>query len=480
MNLSARFETIPLTNCYRWRMKSQSQLSQRSRLVGAVNRVLPAIWKTPVMDAPELDAENLCEQVQRETGLADFGNNWFRKPLDILVRALEEEASLNQLGRFGAAGQLKKVLKDRLFTQHLLDEHPEIRERTMHPPVIVVGPMRSGTTRLHRLLAADDRFSHMRFFETICPVPRPGFRKGRPDRRWLPATLLLGAVHRLNPNTAVIHPTGPHEPEEELGLLVASMWGMKHEAQWHIPSYGRWSEAQDPTPAYEHMAQLLRIVGWARGDDDSRPWVLKTPQHMLDLPALLRVFPGARIIFTHREPQAVVGSSCSLVWNQMIIHSDRVDAATIGREWLRKTELQIERMRLAREQIPESHRIDVRYEDMERDWPAVMRRIYRFLDLDIETALPTMSAYIDDAERERHRHPHRYSLTAFGLSSNEVRERFETYMREFSLRSPGETAHSTEEPIAFPEAAARRPVRPIGDWDQGQAAPAAAQAAAQR
>src|SRR5690606_23587737 len=113
-----------------------------------------------------------------------------------------------------------------------------------------------------------DRFSHMRFFETICPTPSPDFRPGEKDRRPLQASLLLGAVHRLNPNTAAIHPTGPHEPEEELGLLVASMWGMKHEAQWQVPSYGRWAEGQDATPAYRHMARLLRLIGWARGDDD--------------------------------------------------------------------------------------------------------------------------------------------------------------------------------------------------------------------
>ena len=110
--------------------------------------------------------------------------------------------------------------------------------------------MRSGTTRLHRLLAADPRFAHMRSFETVNPVPNPRFRPGDRDRRWIAARLALGAVHAANPTTAYIHPSGPFEPEEELGLLVRSLWGMKHEAQWHVPSYGRWSEGQDATPAY--------------------------------------------------------------------------------------------------------------------------------------------------------------------------------------------------------------------------------------
>src|SRR3546814_16555231 len=54
-----------------------------------------------------------------------------------------------------------------------------------------------------------------------------------------------------------------------------------------VPAYARWCEEQDATPAYAHMADLLRLTGWLRGEDPAKPWLLKTPQHMLDLPALL-------------------------------------------------------------------------------------------------------------------------------------------------------------------------------------------------
>jgi len=447
-------------------MDSIAKLSHRSRLVGAANRALPAFYASRLLRRPTLDADAICEQVQEDAGLSEFGGDWFREPLDVLVDALQDEASLNQLGLFAAVGQLKKVIKDRLYAEELFAAHPAIEERQLRSPVIVVGPMRSGTTRLHRLLAADSRFSHMRSFETVCPVPKPDFSPGDKDRRWIPARLALGAVHTFNPTTACIHPTGPFEPEEELGLLVRSIWGMKHEAQWHVPSFGRWSEGQDATPAYEYMARLLRLVGWARGEDDSRPWVLKTPQHMLDLPALLRVFPDARLIFTHREPQAVVGSSCSLVWNQMIIHSDDVNSEEIGREWLRKTELQIERMRKARLSIPQSQRIDVRYEDVEADWRTVMRRIYAFLDMDIGPALRPMERFIDTSEQERHRHPHRYNLSAFGLDSNLVGEKFQSYTDAFELRTPAGLIDEDQDstPIFFPEPARR----PAADWEHAE------------
>ena len=454
-------------------MTSHTPLSQRSNLVGAVNHALPALYKARLLARPELDADALVADVERETGLRDFGGDWFRRPLHVLLAALREEASLNGLGRFAAVGQFRKVLKDRLFAQQLFKANPEIERRSLQRPLIVVGPMRSGTTRLHRLLSADARFAHLRSFETVNPVPPPNFLPGDKDRRWIPARLALGAVHKFNPTTAVIHPTGPFEPEEELGLLVRSMWGMKHEAQWHVPGYGRWSDGQDATPAYRYMARLLRLIGWARGEDDARPWVLKTPQHMLDLPALMKVFPDARIIFTHRTPESVVGSSCSLVWNQMIIHSDQVDAAKIGREWLRKTDLQIERMRAARIAIPESQRIDVCYADVEADWSAVMARIYRFLDMDIGPALPAMTRYITNAGRALHRHPHRYSLSAFGLDAGAVEEQFRSYVDAFGLASSPAETRGANRTVAFPDPASRHQTGAAARWQAAKPARAA-------
>jgi hypothetical protein len=314
--------------------------------------------------------------------------------------------------------------------------HPEILTRPLKRPVVIVGPMRSGTTRLQRLLASDQRFNFLRSFETISPVPRPGFEEvmaGRAkDFRPVLAARIMKVARLANPRTLSIHPTGPYQPEEELGLLAASFWGMKHEAQWQVPSYSRWSENEDAAPAYQHMADLLRLVGWSQQASSLRPWVLKTPQHMLDLPALLNVFPDARLIFTHRDPVSVVGSAASLAWNQTIIYSDHVDLAQVGREWLRKTELQIARMRAAREAVPAARMIDVQYEEMEGDWEGTMQRIYRFLELDPEPALPSMQSYLDAASALKRR-PHQYSLEQFGLRGEEVLERLDNYVRTFDV-----------------------------------------------
>lgn len=414
-------------------MSGMCDLPKQSWLVRTANRIFPCLWDRKWLSSPCLDDDRLIEQAQRQTGLSDFGDPWFRQPLRRLTSALREEAQLNPLGLFAAQGQLAKLLRERLWAQYRFETEPQILRLPLLPPVIVVGAMRSGTTRLHRLLAADRRFAHMRFFEAVCPAPHPQFAPGGPDPRPAVAGRILSAVHRLNPLTATIHPTGPMEPEEELGLLVASAWGMKHETQWRVPDYGRWSEEQDATPAYRHMARLLRLISWARREVQSRPWVLKTPQHMLDLPALLRVFPDARLIFIHRDPVSVVGSACSLVWNQMIIHSDRVDSAWIGREWLRKTALQIDRTRAARAVLHQARTFDVHYAEMDRDWEQAMTRIYDFLGMDIAPALPAMRDYARAATRRTRSRPHRYALSSFGLHDQAVRERFQDYVREYDL-----------------------------------------------
>ncbi|MGZ3196870.1 MAG: sulfotransferase family protein [Croceibacterium sp.] len=403
---------------------------RRTPFIDALDGSLRLARKAGLMETPNLDRDALMASAKEFTGLSDFGDPWFLEPFDKLLGALHGEARLNTAGEWAAAKQFKKVLHDRLWAQQWFSRHPEILTRPLPHPVVIVGPMRSGTTRLHRLLSGDSRFNHLRCFETISPVPRPDFEPGGADSRVALARRLKRIAKLANPRTLTIHPTGPFQPEEELGLLCSSFWGLKHPSQWWIPSYNRWCEGHDATGAYEQMARLLKLVGWAQQASSLRPWVLKTAQHMLDLPALLRVFPDARIIFTHRDPQSVVGSSASLAWNQTIIYSDHANPRAMGEEWLRITRLMIERMHANRRSLPTHRFMDVHFDDMDRDWRGTMERVYDFVGFDIEPALPAMEAY---QRRTRRRRPHRYSLEEFGLTPGRVLDELGDYMRSYDI-----------------------------------------------
>jgi hypothetical protein len=403
----------------------------RPRLVRHANRMLPTLWDRRLLPPPDLLEDTLDAQARRATGLSDFGDPWFRAPLRVLLPALRDEARLNAMGRMIAHGSLLKVFKERLWAQALFAAHPEIRARPIEAPVVIVGPMRSGTTRLHRLLASDRRFAHLRLYEAMCPVPWPASFRRRRDPRIAYTARGWRALNWINPANAAVHPTGPLEPDEELGLLENSAWGAQIEAQRRVPSYARWCEAIDATPAYAHMADLLRLIGWFRGTDPASPWVLKTPQHMQDLAALLRVFPDARLIFIHRDPASVVGSAASLAWHQMVVQSDDVDPHWVGAEWLHKTGHRIATTMRVRGGIPPGQQIDVTFDAMNRDWRAVMRRVYAFLDMDITPGLAAMEAYTERAAREHPYAAHRYDLADFGLDADAIHERFADYAARF-------------------------------------------------
>jgi hypothetical protein len=269
--------------------------------------------------------------------------------------------------------------------------------------------MRSGTTRMQRLLACDERFAHTRLDESLIPVPRPGRR--------LLARIGLTALGTFNPAILGIHPTAPSSPEEEFGLFSFSFGSALFEAQWRVPDFSRWWEAADTRPLYREFRALLQTAGWARREPPNRPRLLKVPQFMQDLETVLDTFPDARLIRLHRDPRSVVPSSASLVWNQMRVQSDSADKAWIGREWLRKTRLREQRARTALATRPDVPAVHVDYEAMSNDWRGEMERIYAFLGIVLEPrVVRRMEAYLKSA---RSHLGHLYGLADFGLSERD-------------------------------------------------------------
>lgn len=390
----------------------------RQPLLRLLNRGLTQSWRMGVATKPRLTAAAMIADARRRTGLDDFGpeERW-RPALDLLARALVREARLNALGRTIAYGQIVGILMQRLRAHALWAEHPEILERPIEPPIIVLGHMRSGSTRLQRLLACDPRFAHTRFFESWRPVPH---RRGAAldDRKWR-AGAALHVARMLNPRFTAIHPTTLSAPDEEIGFHAFSLCGAPFEAQWRIPSFAAHWEGADLDPVYGEFRALLQTIGWLRGEPPERPWILKVPQFMQDLPALLRVFPDARLLCLSRDPAEVIGSSASLALNQMQIQSDHVDPHWIGHEWLRKVALR-ERIAHATRAVATASQLDIAFAAMNADWLREVRRVYDFLGLDLPRETETrMRAYVAAAHGHANKRPG-YSLADFGLTRRDV------------------------------------------------------------
>jgi hypothetical protein len=413
----------------------------RPRALRAAMAGVPHLWAKNILPLPDFREDTLHEMATRRTGLQDFGDDgFFRTQLRVLLPALEHEARLNALGMVIAQGQLLKVMKERLWAQALFTAHPQIGDIAIAAPLVIVGPMRSGTTRLHRLLACDTAVTALSLYEAMCPVPWPtshgkarGSSRGSSNSGSSSARAIdprrtytkrgLAFINWVNPGNAAVHPTDPDAVDEELGLLEQSASGGQIEAQRRIPAFARYLEQHDQAPAYAHMKRLLQLRTWFRGIDPALPYVLKTPQHMQDLPALLAVFPDARLIFTHRDAVSVVASSASLAWNQMVVQSDHVDPHWIGAEWLGKTLHRADITARARAGLAPGRAIDISFDAMERDWAHEIAHIYRHFDLELQPATRfAMQAWLVRAERTHAHRSHRYAPEDFGLTAGLIRE----------------------------------------------------------
>ncbi|GAA0768277.1 hypothetical protein FHS52_001491 [Erythromicrobium ramosum] len=394
---------------------TRDHLLARGPLATRANAFLGKAWQRGWLPPPALDPDALwalaakpygtrAEAVEHG-GRSDEDVADFRERLTRLIAAAAQEADLNALGRAMAWGQLSRVVKNRLAFGAFWLERPELLETPLAPPMIVIGHMRSGTTRIHTLLAADPAFSHTRYCDAYHPVPaRLGMNRVK-------AALELAMLGALNPWMQSIHPMAASGVEEELAWLSAALHHSIYESQWHIPAYSAWSEARDPAPIYREFARILRTDAAIRSVAD-KPRVLKVPAFAEDLTTLLSLFPDARLVIAHRAHDAVLRSAISLAANQMAIQSDSCDLAKIEARWRHKIALREARMAeaLADWQGPVAR---LTFEDLNADWEGAIARCYA--DLGITLSGPALLGMhnVMAASESGHHHAHAAQLARF-------------------------------------------------------------------
>ncbi|MFT4825809.1 MAG: hypothetical protein ACI9J0_003743 [Cryomorphaceae bacterium] len=389
-----------------------------------------------------LDEASLLLEARKQTGLSEFGDERFLVPMGLLLESLENEADLNPLGRFMNRMSIVRLLKNRLYVHDLINRHPEILDREIKAPVVVVGLARSGTTRLHRLLAADERFLHLKAWESVNPVPLPASFTTSPDPRITSIEQGLKAVLYMSPQIASVHPLGAHEVEEEVGLIQHGFSSQLFEIQAKTPSFAEWLMTHDQLDAYEYMVTLLKVVSWYRKDPVDKPWVLKTPQHMQDLDSLIKVFPDAKLVCSHRDPVKAVGSACSMTWNAIVRDTDGVSPQEVGREWLEKTERMLKKAQQVRQDmVPRKNQYDVLYADIGENWQQAIAGIYDFLGQDFrDNAKLSMEQWIHSNKQHKHG-LHKYRLEDFGLNETQVDERLMFYRQQHNIPYESKNPH---------------------------------------
>jgi hypothetical protein len=260
-------------------------------------------------------------------GADRFGDEQFLEPLDVLLPALEHEAQLTVLGRWITRRFLLRLLEVRAQTVAYVNADPGVRDQEIVEPVFIAGAPRTGTTILHALLALELSTRVPEGWELLRPVPPPDPAAFPDEARVALADQELRRPALVVSGLDAIHEYGGRMHKECVSSMSFEFRSEEFTARYRVPSYVAWLAECDMRPAYEWHRLVLQIL--QRRYDGSR-WVLKSPVHMHSLPTLLSVYPDARIVFTHRDPLAVLGSVTSLVATMRYAHSEAVDFADIG------------------------------------------------------------------------------------------------------------------------------------------------------
>jgi len=377
-----------------------------------------------------LDAEEMVSAATGGTGLEDFGETSWREGLDRLVAALNDEADLTELGEQILGARLGMLLVNRLRIVDTLAAHPDIGDQEITGPLVIIGLPRTGTTALSNLLAADPQIRSLRLWESSDPVPPPEASSQADDPRIGAAREGLQMMYDTFPRMRSLHFQAADGPTECQDLLGMEFRTEHYTGMARVPAYSGWVRRCDMSPAYAFHRRVLQLLQW---HCPPRFWHLKTPVHMLALDDLRAVYPGAKFVWTHRDPAAVLGSVCSLIAYTRSWASDRHDPDELGTDQLGVWSEAIRRALDFRARIGEEHFADVDFDDLQTDPVGALAAAYDRLGIGFGEGRAPVEAWA----RDHPPHPagtHEFDLADFGLDADTVRGAFGPYLDRFPVR----------------------------------------------
>lgn len=378
-----------------------------------------------------LDEQSLIDHACNSAGLNDFGDDLWRKPFQVLLKALEEEADLTLMGRLMARNDILLWLDTRLKVEETLKQNPEILEQQVEAPMVIVGLPRSGTSILFELLSQDPDVGVPETWEAMMPCPPPQAESYNIDPRIEQGHNIATQWNRVAPEFATMHEMGGRIPAECGQIMCPTFISDQIGALHQTPSYAMFCAQADFVPVYEYHKKILQILQWK---NPRKRWLLKAPEHQVHLETLLKVYPDARIVQTHRDPIKCMASTTSLMGTLYFMRSDQPFNAEMFENIImgEATSMRLENVIKQREDgvVPEVNIVDSRYQDLMDDPMACIENVYGHFNMALsEDTRARMLAYLDSKPKGK------FGKHAYQIDSSKAKERplFKRYQELYSV-----------------------------------------------
>ncbi|RVW02652.1 sulfotransferase family protein [Rhodococcus xishaensis] len=369
--------------------------------------------------------EDLHASATRMTGLTDFGVDDYTEALGVLLESYARDEDLTPFGSKISRVFLRGALVARLLSESAWAQFPEHADVRIERPIFVTGLPRTGTTALHRLLTVDPTHQGLEMWLTEMPQPRPPRDTWESNPVFQALENQFSQHHVERPEFMGVHYMSAGEVEECWQLLRQTFKSVSYECLANLPTYSKWLEGQDWTNAYARHKKNLQLIGLP---DQDRRWVLKNPSHLFALDELMSVYPDALVIQTHRPPRTIVPSMCSLAEQATEGWSNKFRGEVIGRSQLDLWARGLEDFTSARAKYDPAQFIDVDYSSFVADPLGTVEGIYSHFSIPLSEQAHSAMEDMHAESRSGNRKPaHRYTLEDYGLTPEEVDERFGDY-----------------------------------------------------
>jgi hypothetical protein len=383
-----------------------------------------------------LDEQSLLNSAMQSTGLSDFGADDWREPFGIFIKALDEEANLNLMGRIRTRSEILQLLEARLQIEDTYKRHPEIEEQEIIKPIIILGQGRSGTSLLQNVLSAHPDNGVLMHWEMVFPCPPPEAASYETDPRIEQADALITQWNRVTPEFEAMHEIGARVPMEDCVILamnfMAASW---MDVMGQVPSYDAYIFQQDMEPALQYHKRVLKLLQWK---NPRKTWVLKDPLHIDRFEALLKVYPDACFAWPHRDPVRSLASLVSIIGTLQWGRSDHPFTG-MSLEYMTDPALSAGRFNAVIDQldngvVPAGQIHHMLFKGLVADPVGTIERMYEHFAVELtEDGRQAMKRYMAENPRDN-RPSHKFSAGSDAAVAR-AREAFARYQERFDIPS---------------------------------------------
>ncbi|MDJ0911185.1 MAG: sulfotransferase [Woeseiaceae bacterium] len=301
-------------------------------------------------------------------------------------------------------------------------------------PLFVLGPPRTGTTHLHRVLAADERTTTFSTWEClfglsitgryIClGLARLDRLLGRPVGRlasWLGGKM-LGSMDD-------VHEFGISEPEEDFlclmpvascFILIVAFPGASW--LWSTARLDRDLDERERRALLRFYRRAIQRHLYVFGKD--KQYLSKNPSFSGMAEALLEEFPDARIIACSRDPVSTVPSQLSSLEPSLRLLGFKGVTTDLRDKLVDLLEFYYEHLNDVQSRY-QGRIATIKNDELRNDLADSLARVYTEIGLDIDDAFAERLTTASTASRS-FKSKHRYTLEDYGLDAAEIRTRFE-------------------------------------------------------